>query len=526
MGFMDYGQGANAFATNFLNASNSIQSNDRANQEMQMKLQLQQAQLAEAERQAQAEQALARLTVPTTHQLFKDQPEDMSGNPPQLSAIGQGLMGKMTQGIPQQIPQDIMNSANEGGAPYQQFSGTQNVQNPDYAQAQQKAMADLMSKGSITVPANPSLMDMVNTIQNPNQRVLAMIKLKGAESKGVVSQSDLVKSGKYTIDSIVDYLKTGDLSKLELTEKTDKNATKYNDFAIGYAAKLKAENPNMTDAEIKLATSKEADRLGMDKAVTTIINKTEAVNAINAKEGFQSWSPEAKQQAFVEHMLTDKPPVSAGGMGSNNRKAYDKEYQQWKVDNNFSPRDVALMKADYKAGSLSLNNMSKQEAPMSAFVLNINKQIEKVKQLYDNDDRIGIRMLDVPLRELRVKALGSGAEAVKASYLLEISNEIGKLSSGASGSVQQLSDSAKEDWKKVHDVNLSMKDIMQIVNATRDQANMRMSTWRQAKEEVRSQIKNVGIPSVPEAQPFNVTIPGGIDPQAIANELAKRLKRR
>ena len=115
---------------------------------------------------------------------------------------------------------------------------------------------------------------------------------------------------------------------------------------------------------------------------------------------------------------------------------------------------------------------------------------------------------------------------VKASYLLEISNEIGKLSSGASGSVQQLSDSAKEDWKKVHDVNLSMKDIMQIVNATRDQANMRMSTWRQAKEEVRSQIKNVGIPSVPEAQPFNVTIPGGIDPQAIANELAKRLKRR
>jgi hypothetical protein len=150
--------------------------------------------------------------------------------------------------------------------------------------------------------------------------------------------------------------------------------------------------------------------------------------------------------------------------------------------------------------------MAKQEGPMSAFVGNINKQIEKVKQLYDNNDRIGLRLIDKPIRDLKVLAKGSGDEAVKASYLLEISNEIGKLSSGASASVQQLSDSAKEDWKKVHDPNLSFKEIMKVVNATRDQANMRLQSWREAKQEVRQTMMGIG-GETPTVQTPNPVVP-------------------
>ncbi len=221
------------------------------------------------------------------------------------------------------------------------------------------------------------------------------------------------------------------------------------------------------------------------------------LNSLVSKTGgtendFKTWTPEAKKQSFVMNVLTKEVPASVKGLGGNDRKAYAKEYAQWQVDTGFSPQDIALMQADYRAGDVSLKNMAKQEGPMDAFVGNINKQIAKVKQLYDNNDRTGLRMLDLPVRELKTRALGSGEEAVKASYLLEISNEIGKLSSGASASVQQLSDSAKEDWKKVHDVNLSMKDIMTIVNATRDQANMRMESWREAKQDVRRQLGEIG----------------------------------
>ncbi len=34
---------------------------------------------------------------------------------------------------------------------------------------------------------------------------------------------------------------------------------------------------------------------------------------------------------------------------------------------------------------------------------------------------------------------------------------------------------------------------MKVVNATRDQANMRMQTWRDAKEEVRTQLRGMGV---------------------------------
>ncbi len=224
--------------------------------------------------------------------------------------------------------------------------------------------------------------------------------------------------------------------------------------------------------------------------------KSQVINITTAgkeAEGFKSWTPEAKQQAFMYNVLTKEPPVSARGFAANDRQIYAKEYAQWQVGRGFKAQDIALMQADYRAGDVSLKNMSRQEGPMNAFVGNINKQIAKVQELYDNNDRIGIRLFDLPVREIKMRAKGSGDEAVKASYLLEISNEIGKLSSGASASVQQLSDSAKEDWKKVHDPNLSFKEIMKVVNATRDQANMRMASWREAKQEVRQSLGQIGV---------------------------------
>jgi hypothetical protein len=238
--------------------------------------------------------------------------------------------------------------------------------------------------------------------------------------------------------------------------------------------------------------------------------KAEATELAKQVGGFTTWTPEAKNQAFMYNLITKEPPVSTRGMAAGDRKVYAKEYAQWQVDKDYRPGDIALMQADYRAGDMSLKNMAKQEAPMAAFVGNINKQIDKVAQLYNNNDRVGLRLIDLPIRELKVRAVGSGDEAVKASYLLEISNEIGKLSSGASGSVQQLSDSAKEDWKKVHDVNLPFSEIMKIVNATRDQANMRIQSWRDAKEEVRGSIQGIGTQTNNGGNnPGNIMKPGG-----------------
>jgi hypothetical protein len=261
------------------------------------------------------------------------------------------------------------------------------------------------------------------------------------------------------------------------------------------------EESQERDANGKLtpkAIQAQANLDKLQKINTQKVQTTVNINqAAKQAEGFKTWTPEAKTQEFMEHIITNQPPVNVRGLAGTDRQQYAKEFAQYKVDKGLTPQIVSAMKADYRANNMSLSNMTKQEAPMSAFVGNINKQIAKLQTLISDADRTGLRLADLPLRELRLKAKGSGKEAVISSYLLEVSNEIGKLSSGASASVQQLSDSAKEDWKKVHDPNLSAKELMIVLNGTRDQANMRMATWRDAKEEVRNQLRNIGVQETP-----------------------------
>ncbi len=231
--------------------------------------------------------------------------------------------------------------------------------------------------------------------------------------------------------------------------------------------------------------------LGKTLSQTTIINQREKEK--KEAQGFRSWTPEAKESEFMLHAITGKPPVNAAGLAGNERQIYAKEYAQWKVNKGMTPQMIAAMQADFRAKDASLKNMTKQEAPMNAFVMNINKQISKLEQVFAEADRTGIRAADWTMRQVRTKAKGSGNEAVIASYLMEISSEIGKLSTGASASIQQLGERAREDWNKVHDPNLSWSEISKVLNATRDQANMRMSTWRDAKNVVRGELGMMGV---------------------------------
>ncbi len=273
--------------------------------------------------------------------------------------------------------------------------------------------------------------------------------------------------------------------------------TDFQTFRAGFA-RNEGESDQQYNKRLSDAWEDKQDKRAMNKTAFNI-------NLQNpADDKFKNWDRPEQVTAIQSKMITGKDPRFAFGDRSS-YNSFNHEYNKYINDKGFSARDVSLIQADYRAGDMSLKNMTKQEAPMSAFVLNINKQIDKVQQLYNNNDRVGLRLLDLPVRELRVRAKGSGDEAVKSSYLLEISNEIGKLSSGASGSVQQLSDSAKEDWKKVHDVNLSMKEIMKVVNATREQANMRMQSWREAKQEVRQSLGSVGNEKS-NLEPFDVKI--------------------
>lgn len=137
-----------------------------------------------------------------------------------------------------------------------------------------------------------------------------------------------------------------------------------------------------------------------------------------------------------------------------------------------------------KSLTSSLVQQEKNLGAMGSFVKNINGQVDKLEKMGNEIiKRAGIRALDIPIRSFNTRFIGSGNEKVFEAYLKEISAEVAKLSQGSSGSVAQLPESARQEWESIHDTNLSMRELIKVLKATREMANIR-------QESVRDEISN------------------------------------
>jgi hypothetical protein len=138
--------------------------------------------------------------------------------------------------------------------------------------------------------------------------------------------------------------------------------------------------------------------------------------------------------------------------------------------------DRVVKGAIQKSLGSSLTFQEKQRGAMGNFVSNINRQLRRIEELEKEAiNRVGIRALDVPLRELNVRFKGSGHERALESYTSEISSEISKLMQGSQASIQQLPVEMQKKWDKIHDPNLSWKELKVILDTTRRQANDRLT---------------------------------------------------
>ena len=144
----------------------------------------------------------------------------------------------------------------------------------------------------------------------------------------------------------------------------------------------------------------------------------------------------------------------------------------------------------------SLMQQEKQRGMMGSFVRNLDKQLERTDHVMkDVISRVGTRAVDLPLRQLRTKFVGSGHEMVLEAYLIEISNEIGKLSTGSVASVRELSTEAQERWAKIHDPNLSLKELQLILEETQTMGQMRLESTEEQIKETMDSLNNVRKPS-------------------------------
>jgi flagellin-like hook-associated protein FlgL len=167
------------------------------------------------------------------------------------------------------------------------------------------------------------------------------------------------------------------------------------------------------------------------------------------------------------------------------------------VEPDKTPAQAALevigSQSDTKAIQGSLNFLDKQLAAMGSFVANIEMQVDKVAELSKDLKTFDIRLLNWPLRTVRGKIIGSSLQAKYDMYLTEIEGEIGKLATGSSGSIAELSATAQEKWAKIHDKNLSVKDMLSLLEETKNAAKMREKSVKIQLDLARKRMRTRGI---------------------------------
>ncbi len=241
-------------------------------------------------------------------------------------------------------------------------------------------------------------------------------------------------------------------------------------------------------------------------------------------DDFKVWDKETKLWHFENFKNTGvKPDFGWGKDAGRSRAQFQREYADWNIGKGVTGAEAGAVGAEYKAKSMSVRNQEKIRGMMGGFVRNMDKQIVRVDDLFGKIvQRVGVRAMDYPLREIKTRAIGSGNEAIIEAYLLEISNEIGKLSTGSAASIQELSKEAQVKWAKIHDPNLSPREIKKILTETRHMGQLRLDSSDEEIKKTLNDMKNIdkNVPVGKEAKGE-----GKVEPRKPGESVADYLRR-
>lgn len=159
------------------------------------------------------------------------------------------------------------------------------------------------------------------------------------------------------------------------------------------------------------------------------------------------------------------------------------------INPSIDPRGAAAETASYAS---SLNLQQKQIGQMGSFVKNMEYQVGRVKALGEELKTYDSRIMNLPLRAIRGKIAGSPLQAKYDMYITEIESEIGKLATGSAASISELSVGAQEKWAKIHDKNLSVKDMISLLEETSKAGKMRMKSVEEQYNDTKRKMGNRG----------------------------------
>jgi hypothetical protein len=231
----------------------------------------------------------------------------------------------------------------------------------------------------------------------------------------------------------------------------------------------------------------------------------QSMGGVTPGQGFDSLS-QADKDVWYEQYTTDPnkaiPPMATRDIAS--RVAFTKGYPDYLRRQGITPTDAVVQRAEMGAMKGSLANQQKVKNMMGSFARNMDFQVKRLKVFVDKINRLDTRLLK-----------GSANESVLSMYLTDISNDAAKLSTGSSASISELSESAQDRWAKIHDPNLSVGEMLKLVEETQQAAHGRISSADEEIAQTKKEMQQVGKKKDPDkpqpsGQPKPVDDPLGI----------------
>jgi hypothetical protein len=210
------------------------------------------------------------------------------------------------------------------------------------------------------------------------------------------------------------------------------------------------------------------------------------------KEGqWGTLTSEDKKPFIEEYILTGKTPQEYY-RDATSKTLFKKDFSDYLKEKDLDAPKVGRIRNQYKGLAQSLAQQEKTYGAMVPYVENLNEQINRVKELYNEGiQRVGIKAIDMPVRELRKKVIGSGLESSLDLFMTEISNEAARLSAGSALSIRELSEGAQKKWSKIHDESLSLKEMQKILNETRKVGDYRINSTMNGIVKTQARLDNL-----------------------------------
>lgn len=167
-----------------------------------------------------------------------------------------------------------------------------------------------------------------------------------------------------------------------------------------------------------------------------------------------------------------------------------------------SVREAGARAAEFGAGKKAMDAQEKGYTFAEGFIRNLDKQANRIQQLLGQDEvkqldsalwRFGIRFVDVPLNQIKWYLKGDVNEAKLNMYVTEVSTEIAKIASGSQQSIREVSPAMAQRWNDIHDRNLSIKEISEIIKESQQSAHMRLNSLDEALQRSGSKLRKGGI---------------------------------